>query len=58
MKMVACAAGVRPEDIISYDLYAYCAQEGTVAGVQDEYILAPRIDDLECAFASIKAFCW
>ena len=57
MKMVACAAGVRPEDIISYDLYAYCAQEGTVAGVQDEYILAPRIDDLECAFASIKAFC-
>lgn len=56
IREIAACAGVKEEDVIDFDLYAYCAQEGTVTGIDGEYITAPRIDDLECAFASLKAF--
>ena len=45
-------AGVAEEDVLSGDLFVYNPEDGV------EYsgaISAPRIDDLECAFASVKA---
>ena len=52
-KMVAEAVGVNEEDIISTDAYLYNADAGVEWG---EFISAPRIDDLQCAFSALEAF--
>lgn len=57
MTTVADAAGVKKEDILSSDLYLYNRMPGTVWGAHSEYISSPKLDDLQCAFSSAKAFC-
>ena len=56
MTALAAQANAKPEDIISHDLYLYNAEEGRVIGINDELLLAPRIDDLGCVYASLRAF--
>lgn len=56
LKLVAESAQVSPEDILSWDLYLYSRQRGTVFGAEEEFIAAPRLDDLECVFSAAKAF--
>ena len=55
-KIVADAAGVKEEDIIASDLYLYNRTPASVWGAENEFISAPRLDDLQCAFASLEAF--
>lgn len=54
IKLVAEACGTKEEHIASYDLYLYPRTPGTVWGVNDEYVSSPRLDDLQCVFASLK----
>lgn len=56
MKEIAEAAGVKEEDILDTDMFLYNRMSGTVWGVNDEYISSPQLDDLECAYTSLKAF--
>lgn len=56
MRELANAAGVCEDDILSHDLYLYNREEGKPFGINNEYILSPRIDNLECVFTSMKAF--
>lgn len=56
LSLAAENAGVKKEDIISYDLYLYPRAGGTVFGAGEEFIAAPRLDDLECAFSAVRAF--
>ena len=56
MKEFAGFLGVCEEDIISHDVFLYNREEGRVIGAKGEYILSPRLDDLECVYASLKAF--
>ncbi len=55
-RVVAEAAGVREEDIAGADLYLYNRMPGIVWGAQNEFLSCGRLDDLECAFTSMKAF--
>ncbi len=57
MKLIAEAAGVQPEDIMGHDLYLYVRDRGRIVGANDEFILSPRLDDLQSAYASMAAFC-
>lgn len=52
-KDIANAAGVKPEDIITTDLIVYNPEKGTEWG---SFISAPRLDDLQCAFSTLKGF--
>ncbi len=56
MQAIADRAGVKTEEIISHDLFVYNAEEGKTVGINDELILAPRIDDLGCVYSSMRAF--
>ncbi len=56
MSAIADSAGVRAEDIISHDLYLYNAEEGRIIGINDNLLISPRIDDLGCVYASLRAF--
>ncbi len=55
-KIIAEAAGVAAEDIVASDLYLYSRTAATVWGAENEFISAPRLDDLQCAFASLEGF--
>ena len=55
-KIIAEAAGVAAEDIIASDLYLYSRTAATVWGAENEFISSPRLDDLQCAFASLEGF--
>lgn len=54
-EMIAKEAGVLKEDILSYDLFLYNRMKGTTLGINEEFVAAPKLDDLECAFSSIQA---
>ena len=55
-KMIAEELGVKEEQIISKDLFLVNRQEGKIWGYKDEFVSSPKLDDLECAFTSLKAF--
>lgn len=56
MKTVAEAAGVKEEDILGHDLFLYNRQEGAIWGAENEFVSSARLDDLQCAFSSMKGF--
>ncbi len=54
--LIADAAGVKEEDLLSMDVFLCCRMPGTVWGADNEFISSPKLDDLQCAFASLEAF--
>ncbi len=55
-KLVAEAAGVSKEAVYGSDLYLYNREEPSVWGAQEEFISFQHLDDLQCAYASLKGF--
>lgn len=55
-RKIAEAAGVNPEDILAKDLYIVNRQKGCVWGFEKEFVSSPRLDDLQCAFTTLKGF--
>lgn len=45
-----------PEDIVAADLYMYNRAKGTFLGAKNEFIGSPKLDDLQCAYSSMRAF--
>lgn len=56
LAVAAEAAGVDAEKILGGDLFLYTRQEGRFIGAKGEFVLSPRLDDLQSAFALTKAF--
>ena len=56
LDMIAAEAEVRPEDVLGHDLFLYNRMPGTVWGARNEFISSPRLDDLQCTFASLEGF--
>lgn len=56
MKRVAKAAGVKQEEILGQDLFLYVREKGRIFGDSGEFVLSPRLDDLQCVYASAKGF--
>lgn len=56
MEQIAEAAGVEKDEILGHDLFLYNRQEGSIWGASEEFISSGRLDDLQCAFASLQGF--
>lgn len=56
MMTVAEAAGVEEGAVLGHDLFLYSRIPGTVWGAGEEFVSCGRLDDLQCAFASLKGF--
>lgn len=56
MKTIAEAADVKEENILGHDLFLYNREKGSVWGANEEYVSIGRLDDLQCAFSSLKGF--
>ena len=46
---------VDEEDILGDDLFLYVREKGKQAGAKKELLISPRLDDLECVYASMEA---
>lgn len=55
-KLIAEAAGVPEEAVYGSDIYLYNREEPSVWGAQEEFISYQHLDDLQCAYASLKGF--
>lgn len=53
--IVAEHLGIKPEEIIDYELNLYPCEPSKLVGVNKEYLQSGRIDDLSMAFASLEA---
>ena len=52
---LASLAQAPGEEILGTDLFLYVREKGRLAGACQELILSPRLDDLECVYASMEA---
>lgn len=45
-----------PADVLSHDLFLYVRESPRILGEENDLLLAPRLDDLSSAYASLAAF--
>ena len=55
-KLIAEAAGVREEHLLSTELFLYPRTRAVQTGLQGEFIVSPRLDDLQCVFGCLEGF--
>ena len=56
MELVAQSAGVDVKEIVDADLCVCVREKVRTAGAKDEFILAPRIDDLMCVYGCLQGY--
>ena len=54
MDIIAEELNVEREDILTHDLFLYNRMPGTIWGADREFVSSARLDDLQCAFASME----
>lgn len=54
-KLLAKEADADAKNLLGYDMYLYTRQKGVLLGADQEFILAPRLDDLQCAYGCMRA---
>ena len=47
---------INKDDIVSFDLSVYNRDQAKLVGPNNELLVSPRIDNLECAYTSLRAF--
>lgn len=55
LKLLANESGVKEEELLGSDLYLYLREKGRIFGAEEEFVLSPRLDDLQSAYACMKA---
>ena len=56
LQVVAEAAGVAVDDILGHELVLYVRDQPRLWGRANEFLSAPRLDDVQCAFSSLAGF--
>jgi len=56
LECISDELSVPASDILAHDLYLYVRDRGRCIGYNSEMLLAPRLDDLACVYASLEAF--
>lgn len=54
LSMIAENAGVEKERILGTDLFLYPRVPGSIWGADNEYVSSRSLDDLQCAFSTLK----
>lgn len=55
-EILAEEAEVPRSAILGHDLYLYNRMKGCIWGANEEFLSAPRLDDLQCVFGGMKGF--
>lgn len=54
--LIAENVGAAADDLLSMDLFLYNRQKGCIFGANGEFIGSPRLDDLQCVYATLQGF--
>lgn len=54
--LIARTAGVPEEDLLSTELFLYPRTKAVQTGLHGEFIVSPRLDDLQCVFGCLEGF--
>ena len=54
--LLAEAAGVPEEDLLSTELFLYPRAAAVLLGAEGEFVASPRLDDLQCVFGCLEGF--
>ncbi len=55
-ELVAAGVGVAPDAVLARDLFLVNRERPRMWGARSEFVSAPRLDDLACAYLSLEAF--
>lgn len=55
-KIIAEKLNISPDDILEYELFLYPFEKGQLVGINKDFILTPRQDDLIMVYAAHRAF--
>lgn len=55
LRYISELAETKVENLVQVDLDLFDVQRGTIGGLKDDFIFAPRIDDRICSYAGISA---
>ena len=53
LRLIAEKMKLKKEDILDFDLYVYSIEKGCLAGTNEEFISAPKIDNLASVYAGL-----
>lgn len=56
LDILALRANVLKENILDYELYLYPVEKGRVVGINKDFIVTPRQDDLIMVYSALEAF--
>lgn len=56
INMIANEANITPEALVDFDLYLADHQSSSIGGAEDDFIFAPRIDNLLSMYAGLQGF--
>lgn len=55
VELVAREAGVKPEEILDFELILFDTQKSALGGLNDEFIFSPRLDNLNSTYCATEA---
>ena len=55
-RIIAEEAGVTENELLSTDLFLYPRQRAALTGAAEEFVVSPRLDDLQCVFGCLEGF--
>ncbi|SCW02482.1 LAFE_0F07404g1_1 [Lachancea fermentati] len=55
LRYIASLANVKVSQLVQLDVDLFDVQKGTLAGLKNDFLIAPRLDDRLCSFSAIKA---
>lgn len=55
LKLLAKDLNVSEKDILGHDLFLYVRESGKIVGAEHDFIVSPKLDDLQAVFASMTA---
>ncbi len=55
-KMIAEHLNISVDNLLGFDLFLVNRQRPCIWGYKEEFISSPKLDDLQCAFTTLKAF--
>ncbi|EDQ89988.1 uncharacterized protein MONBRDRAFT_18914 [Monosiga brevicollis MX1] len=55
VELIATECGVSPDRILDFEMCLFDTQPSAIGGLHNEFILAPRLDNLNSSFCALKA---
>jgi len=55
LKLLGKKLHVKADDILGLDLFLYVREAGKIIGVDDDFVISPKLDDLQAVYASMTA---